>query len=35
VVEEALAGVDDEVVGKVLQHTATALYQLDAPQGRP
>lgn len=31
VIERSLAGLPDEVVGKVLQHTATALYQLDPP----
>jgi predicted TIM-barrel fold metal-dependent hydrolase len=34
VIERSLAGLPDEVVGKVLQHTATALYQLDAPRAR-
>jgi len=32
VMERSLAGVPDEVAGKVLQHTATRLYRLDAPQ---
>ena len=31
VIERSLAGLSDDVVGKVLQHTATALYQLDPP----
>jgi hypothetical protein len=31
VVEQALGDVDDEIAGKVLQHTATRLYQLDPP----
>jgi len=31
VMEASLAGFDDETVGKVLQHTATRLYQLDPP----
>ena len=29
--EDALGGLDDEIVGKVLQHTATELYQLEPP----
>ncbi len=29
--ERSLAGLPDEVVGNVLQHTATRLYHLDAP----
>ena len=31
VIERSLAGLSDEVVGKVLQHTATELYQLEPP----
>jgi uncharacterized protein len=31
VVERSLGGLPDEVVGKVLQHTATKLYHLDPP----
>jgi len=31
VIELSLAGLDDATVGKVLQHTATALYHLDPP----
>lgn len=31
VVERSLGGVGDEIAGKVLQHTATKLYQLDPP----
>ncbi len=31
VIERSLGGLPDEVVGKVLQHTATELYQLEAP----
>jgi predicted TIM-barrel fold metal-dependent hydrolase len=31
VIEESLAGLPDRVVGKVLQHTATRLYNLDPP----
>jgi uncharacterized protein len=31
VVERSLVGLPDEVVGKVLQHTATKLYHLDPP----
>jgi predicted TIM-barrel fold metal-dependent hydrolase len=31
VMERSLAGFDDDVVGKVLQHTATKLYRLDPP----
>jgi predicted TIM-barrel fold metal-dependent hydrolase len=31
VMEESLGGLPDEVVGKVLQHTATRLYHLDPP----
>jgi predicted TIM-barrel fold metal-dependent hydrolase len=31
VIERSLAGVPDDVVGKVLQHTATRLYGLDPP----
>ena len=31
VVERSLAGVSDEIVGKVLQHTATRLYHLEPP----
>jgi predicted TIM-barrel fold metal-dependent hydrolase len=31
VIERSLAGVDDEIAGKVLQHTATKLYHLDPP----
>jgi hypothetical protein len=34
VVEQALGDVDDEIAGKVLQHTATRLYQLDPPARR-
>jgi hypothetical protein len=29
--EVSLGGLPDDVVGKVLQHTATALYHLDPP----
>ncbi|TDC70731.1 amidohydrolase [Actinomadura sp. GC306] len=32
VIEESLAGLPDEIAGKVLQHTATRLYHLDPPQ---
>ena len=32
VMEESLGGLPDEVVGKVLQHTATKLYHLEPPQ---
>jgi predicted TIM-barrel fold metal-dependent hydrolase len=32
VVERSLGGLPDEVVGKVLQHTATKLYHLDPPE---
>lgn len=32
VMEESLAGVRDEAVGKILQHTATRLYHLDPPE---
>src|SRR5262249_42200227 len=31
VMESSLAGVSDEIVGKVLQHTATELYHLEPP----
>jgi hypothetical protein len=31
VIENALGDVDDEIAGKVLQHTASRLYQLEAP----
>ncbi len=31
VMERSLRGVPDEIVGKVLQHTATKLYNLEAP----
>ncbi|MFA1546257.1 amidohydrolase family protein [Actinomadura chokoriensis] len=31
VIEESLAGLSDEIVGKVLQHTATRLYGLEPP----
>jgi uncharacterized protein len=31
VMETSLEGIPDEIVGKVLQHTATDLYHLDAP----
>jgi uncharacterized protein len=31
VMEQSLAGLDEEIVGKVLQHTATALYDLAPP----
>jgi uncharacterized protein len=31
VIERSLGGLSDEVVGKVLQHTATKLYNLDPP----
>ena len=31
VIERSLGGMPDEVVGKVLQHTATELYQLEPP----
>jgi len=31
VIERSLEGIPDEIVGKVLQRTATALYQLDPP----
>jgi predicted TIM-barrel fold metal-dependent hydrolase len=31
VVEESLAGLPDDIVGKVLQHTATELYHLEPP----
>jgi predicted TIM-barrel fold metal-dependent hydrolase len=31
VIERSLGGLPDEVVGKVLQHTATKLYNLDPP----
>ncbi|HKE72374.1 MAG TPA: amidohydrolase family protein, partial [Acidimicrobiales bacterium] len=31
VMETSLAGIPDEIVGKVLQHTATDLYHLDPP----
>jgi predicted TIM-barrel fold metal-dependent hydrolase len=34
VVERSLGGLPDAVVGKVLQHTATALYHLDPPLRR-
>ena len=30
-IERSLGGLSDEVVGKVLQHTATELYQLEPP----
>jgi hypothetical protein len=29
--ERSLAGVSDEIAGKVLQHTATRLYNLEPP----
>lgn len=29
--ERSLAGIDQEIVGKVLQHTATKLYNLEPP----
>ena len=29
--ERSLAGIPDEIVGKVLQHTATELYHLEPP----
>jgi hypothetical protein len=29
--ERSLAGVDEEIIGKVLQHTATRLYHLEPP----
>jgi predicted TIM-barrel fold metal-dependent hydrolase len=32
VVEQSLAGLPDDIVGKVLQHTATELYHLDPPE---
>jgi len=32
VIEQSLAGFPDELVGKVLQHTATDLYHLDPPE---
>jgi uncharacterized protein len=31
VIDSSLAGIPDEIVGKVLQHTATRLYHLDPP----
>jgi predicted TIM-barrel fold metal-dependent hydrolase len=31
VMEESLAGLPDEVIGKILQHTATKLYNLEPP----
>jgi predicted TIM-barrel fold metal-dependent hydrolase len=31
VMEESLAGVDEKIIGNVLQHTATRLYQLEPP----
>jgi uncharacterized protein len=31
VMERSLAGIDEEIVGKVLQHTATKLYNLEPP----
>ena len=31
VMERSLAGVSDEIAGKVLQHTATNLYHLEPP----
>ena len=31
VMERSLAGISDEIVGKVLQHTATELYHLEPP----
>jgi predicted TIM-barrel fold metal-dependent hydrolase len=31
VMERSLAGISEDIVGKVLQHTATKLYNLDAP----
>ena len=31
VMERSLAGVPDEIAGKVLQHTATRLYHLEPP----
>ncbi len=31
VVERSLGGLDEELIGKVLQHTATKLYHLDPP----
>lgn len=31
VMERSLAGVDEETIGKILQHTATRLYHLDPP----
>jgi len=31
VIERSLAGISDEIVGKVLQHTATKLYNLEPP----
>jgi uncharacterized protein len=31
VIEQSLGGLPDEVVGKVLQHTATKLYHLEPP----
>jgi predicted TIM-barrel fold metal-dependent hydrolase len=34
VVEHTLGDLPDEIVGKVLQHTATELYQLEPPVGR-
>jgi hypothetical protein len=30
--ERSLAGVPDDIVGKVLQHTATKLYHLEPPE---
>jgi predicted TIM-barrel fold metal-dependent hydrolase len=34
VMERSLAGLPEETIGKVLQHTATALYHLDPPDRR-
>jgi hypothetical protein len=31
VIERSLAGLSDDIVGNVLQHTATKLYHLEAP----
>jgi uncharacterized protein len=32
VIERSLGGLPDDIIGKVLQHTATELYHLDPPQ---
>jgi hypothetical protein len=31
VMERSLAGISDDIAGKVLQHTATKLYNLEPP----